>query len=311
MAKRLLLICLSIAILIGIIFYADPVLLFSTLSKSDLRYVALAFVITNISMSIRVLKWRVLLKGVSFSELFPVQLFGITVSNFTPGKVAEPTKAVILKLRKGIAVSKTLPTVIWERIMDLIVIIMFSLIVIPILGGYFFLLSFASISVFLALIAFFLIILYRRSLGIKVFNFIRRFPILKRISKNFIETFYKKRVEKKRLLACFLLTIIPWFLEGLILYLALLALGVQSEPLILAGVVALSILIGIASSLPGGLGSTEAVMIILIGLIGIDSTAGIAGIMLARGLTFWYGAFIGALSFVYLSRKINLSGIKI
>jgi uncharacterized protein (TIRG00374 family) len=309
--KRVLLISLSVVILIGIIIYADPVLLLSILSKSDLKYVILAFAVSNISMLIRVLKWRVLLKDVGFLELFPIQVFGMTVSNFTPGKIAEPTKAVILKMKKGLAVSETLSTVIWERIMDVLVMIMFSLIAIPFLTKTFFLISSISIAAFLGIIIVFLIILYNKNIGIKIFNFIRRFPVLKKISGGFIKTFYKSRIEKKRLVGCFLLTVIPWFFEGVVLYLSLLALGVYSNPLILAGIVALSLLIGIASSLPGGLGSTEAVMVIVLGMIGIGSTIGIAGIMLARFLTFWYGAFVGALSFFYLSRKIDLSALKI
>jgi uncharacterized protein (TIRG00374 family) len=188
---------------------------------------------------------------------------------------------------------------------------MFSLIAIPFLTKTFFLISSISIAAFLGIIIVFLIILYNKNIGIKIFNFIRRFPVLKKISKNFIKTFYKSRIEKKRLVGCFLLTVIPWFFEGVVLYLSLLALGVYSNPLILAGIVALSLLIGIASSLPGGLGSTEAVMVIVLGMIGIESTIGIAGIMLARFLTFWYGAFVGALSFFYLSRKIDLSALKI
>ena len=309
--KRILLIGLSIAILIGIILYADPVLLLSILSKSDLKYVILAFIVANISMSLRVLKWRVLLKNVGFLELFPVQIFGMAASNFTPGKIAEPTKAVILKMKKGRAVSETLPTVIWERIMDILVLIIFSLIAIPFLTQAFLLISSISIALFLGLIITFLIILYKKNIGIRIFNFIRRFPILKRISRNFIKTFYKTKIEKKRLIGCFFLTIIPWFLEGVILYLSFLALGIDSNPLILAGIIALSLLIGIASSLPGGLGSTEAVMVIILGIIGIESTIGIAGIMLARFLTFWYGAFAGALCFFYLSKKIDLSALKI
>lgn len=308
--KRILLIGLSIAILIGIIIYADPVLLLSILSKSDLKYVILAFIVSNISMFIRVLKWRVLLKNVGFLELFPIQIFGMAVSNFTPGKIAEPTKAVILKMKKGVAVSKTLPTVIWERIMDILVLIILSLIAIPFLTKAFLLISSISIAVFLGIIITFLLILYKKNVGIRIFNFVRRFPVLKRISKNFIKTFYKSRIERRRLVVCFLLTAIPWFFEGTILYLSLLALGINSNPLILAGIVALSLLIGIASSLPGGLGSTEAVMVIILGIIGIESAVGIAGIMLARFLTFWYGAFIGAICFFYLSRRIDLSALK-
>jgi len=186
-----------------------------------------------------------------------------------------------------------------------------SLIAIPFLTSAFFLISSISIAIFLCIIITFLIILYKKNIGIKIFNFMRRFPILKMISKDFIKTFYKTKIKKRGLIWCFLLTITAWFLDGVILYLCLLAIGVNSNPLILVGVVSLSVLIGIASSLPGGLGSTEAVMVIILSIIGIEGTIGIAGIMLARFLTFWYCASVGALCFFYLSRKMNLSALKI
>jgi uncharacterized protein (TIRG00374 family) len=134
---------------------------------------------------------------------------------------------------------------------------------------------------------------------------------LRKISKDFIKSFYKIKIERKRLISCFLITAIPWFLEGVVLYLAFLAIGVSLNPIILAGVICLSLLIGIASSLPGGLGSTEAVMTIVLGIIfGLTSSVAIAGIMLARFLTFGYGTFVGGLCFLYLSRKMDLSIIK-
>ena len=165
---------ISIAILTGIIIYADPVLLFSIMSKSDLRFVALALIASNISIAIRVLKWKVLLKNIGFLDLFPIQVFGVAASNFTPGKIAEPSKTIILKMKKGVAVSKTLPTVIWERIMDIIIVIMFSIIIIPFLTEAFILIALVSISAFLGIVVTFLLMLHKKSIGIKVFDFFRR-----------------------------------------------------------------------------------------------------------------------------------------
>ena len=100
-----------------------------------------------------------------------------------------------------------------------------------------------------------------------------------------------------------------WILDGVVFYLTLTAIGVTINPIILAGIIALSVLIGVASTLPGGLGSTEAVMILLLGILGVQSTTAVAGVMISRFISFWYGTLIGGLSFVYLSKKIDMKKI--
>ena len=309
--KRYLLFVISIALITAIIWYANPILLVNVLSKANISFVFLALGITLISLSLRVLKWKVLLNGVGFMELYPIQVLGMTISNFTPGKVAEPVKAIILKMRKNIDVSASMPSIIWERIMDIIVIVILSIIAINLLSvnSKFFIAGFAGIAIFSAIIIISLVVLYSRKFGMKIFGLTRRLPILKKLPENFMELFYKVQIKKTSLLKCFVLTIIPWSIEGLTFYFVFLSLGVSLNPIILAGIVALSVMIGVVSSLPGGLGTTEVVMILLLGVSGVESTTAIAGVMLFRFVSFWFGAFLGGLSFVYLSKKIDLKNI--
>lgn len=310
---RFILILISFLILFAIIWYANPWLLFEYLSKSDLRYVALGLMASITALFFRVLKWRVLLDGVGLLELVPIQLLGMSISNFTPGKAAEPTKAVILKLRKGLDVSKTLPSVIWERIMDIIIIVLISLLTIQFIGirANFYLISLISVSVFIGLIILLLVVLYSKRVGMAVFSLLRKLPFLKGISSSFMDTFYKERVKKRRLILCFFITLIPWVLDGVVLYFAMLALGFELPLLAAIGISALFVLIGIASSLPGGIGSAETVGILLLGIVGVGPALATAGVFLARFLSFWFSILAGGLSFVYLSRKIDLKGLKV
>lgn len=304
---RTISILIALLILLTLIWYANPSQLLTVLSKSDLRFILIAFVISSIAMCLRTLKWCVLIK-INFRELFSIQMLGMTISNFTPGKIAEPAKNVILKMKKGIAVSESLPTVIWERIMDVIVLILLSTFAIHLLSGRFFMVGAFAISLFLILIIMLLLILHKKKIGMKIFSLLRKLPILK-ISNEFIETFYKSKIDRKRLVLCFLLTFVPWMLEGVILYFAFLSIDISLSPFTLACILALSTLIGVASFLPGGLGSTEAVMTLFLGILGISASTAVAGILIARFLSFWYGSFLGFLSFLYLSKKISLKNI--
>lgn len=310
---RFVLILISFLILFGIIWYANPALLISYLSTSNLGYVALGLLASSLALFFRVLKWRVLLDGVGFRELVPVQLFGMAISNFTPGKAAEPTKALVLKLKKGLDVSKTLPSVIWERVMDIIIIVLIALLAIPFLGirANFYLISLFSVGVFVFLIVLLLIILYSKRVGLFVFGLLKKIPFLRGISSGFMDAFYQARISKTKLILCFLITIIPWVLDGFVIYFSMLALGFELSILVAIGISALAVLIGIASFLPGGIGSAETVGVLLLGLVGAGPALATAGIFLARFLSFWFSVVLGGLSFIYLSKKIDLKGLKI
>ena len=310
---RFVLILISFLILFGIIWYANPALLISYLSTSNLGYVALGLLASSLALFFRVLKWRVLLDGVGFRELVPVQLFGMAISNFTPGKAAEPTKALVLKLKKGLDVSKTLPSVIWERVMDIIIIVLIALLAIPFLGirANFYLISLFSVGVFVFLIVLLLIILYSKRVGLFVFGLLKKIPFLRGISSGFMDAFYQARISKTKLILCFLITIIPWVLDGFVIYFSMLALGFELSILVAIGISALAVLIGIACFLPGGIGSAETVGVLLLGLVGAGPALATAGIFLARFLSFWFSVVLGGLSFIYLSKKIDLKGLKI
>ena len=298
---------ISILILAAIIWFADPVRLISYISKSNIYFIFLGFVASTLATLFRVLKWKVLLKNVNFKELIPIQILGLTISNFTPGKAAEPIKAFILKAIKGIDISKSLPTIIWERILDLIVLITIALLSVNFLAleKSFFMLTLGAVSIFVVFIIVLLVILHSQKLGMKIFRFLKKFPVLKKISDNFIKIFYESKISKKRISLSLVITLIPWILEGFIMYFALLALGINISPFLLAGMIAISTLVGVASFLPGGLGSFEAALVFLLTIMGVESSLSVTGVILGRLLSFWYATLLGGISFLYLSRKIN------
>ncbi|MBI5060820.1 MAG: flippase-like domain-containing protein [Candidatus Aenigmarchaeota archaeon] len=311
MKKRFILIAVSLLILAALIWYANPASMAGVIVKSNIYYLAAAFVVATISLCLRVLKWQALLDGVGFTELFPVQMLGITISNFTPGKIAEPLKAIILRMRKGVQIAVSLPSIIWERILDVIVLIVFSLLAIQMISfqSRIMLLSFISIAAFSALIVLLLLVLYNKKIGFRIFAFLHKLPLVKKLPEDFMKNFYESKIRKTRLSLCFIITLVAWMFDGVVLYLTMLALGIMLNPLVLAGIIALSVLIGVASTLPGGLGSTEAVMILLLGVVGVSSTTAVAGVMLSRFISFWYGILVGAVSLIYLSKKIDMKQV--
>lgn len=308
---KILMLGISILILLAIVMYANPVVLAVLLIKSDYRFIVIGFGVAFLAILLGVLKWKILLKGVGFLELFPVQVLGYTVSNFTPGKAAEPAKAVLLKMRKGIPISSSLTSIIWERLSDVFSLLIFSIIAISSLSvtSNFFFAGAVSMLIFGGIIAVSFLVLYSKRFGMKIFRFVKRLPILKKLPENFMDLFYKVRIKKVRIVKCFVIALITWFVEGFILYFALSAFGVNLNPIVLAGIVALSVVIGIASSLPGGLGTTEVVMAFLLGLNGVESSIAVAATIMFRFMTIWFVNLLGGLSFLYLSKKFEIKNI--
>lgn len=296
-----------ILILIGLLLYVNPLSVIKVVRNADLKLVLLAFLLANFVVALRVLKWKVLLDNVSFKRLFPIQLLGISISNITPGKIAEPIKSVLLKVAENIPVSQSLPTVLWERIVDLLVLVILGSVGIVILSK-FFTYGVVGIVIFSAIILVLVLVLSSRKVGIYFLRISKRVPLLNKISDRFIETFYTSKVPLKKLIICFLITFITWFMEGTIFYIILLSLGLEinlSYALIFPCLFSLSIIIGISSFLPGGLGTTEVVFTLILTHLGFEKTIATSSILLGRFITFGYGMFLGYISFILLSKEFK------
>ncbi len=312
MMRRLKLVAIfvSVLILVLLVLYADPAKFMSIILKSDYRLILAAFIISSFSIFLRITKWKVLVGNISFSRITPVQLLGMTISNFSPGKLGEPVKAIILKLVDNRPVSSVMPSIVWERILDIVVLIGLAIIgaySFISLGAQFYLISVIVVIAFSTLLIIGLLVLYKKRFADFIFRFLRRLPVLNRMSESFVKTFQETKVNKQRVIYSFIFTLIAWVLEGFVLYYSFLSIGVTLSPIMLASMFALATMIGIASSLPGGIGSTDVVMTVFLASFGVEKSVAITGILLARFLSIWYLNLLGGLSFIYLTRKLNIS----
>lgn len=67
------------------------------------------------------------------------------------------------------------------------------------------------------------------------------------------------------------------------------------------GIYAIAVLAGVLSFLPGGLGSTEAVMGVLLVAFGADGSAAVAITLLCRVATLWFAVALGGVAVGVLS----------
>ena|SRR3989344_1191486 len=309
MKKRVLLLGLSIAVLLAFIAWSNPFTFLNALSQADGALVAAAFALSVVAIVLRGLKWNVLAGG-RFLTVLHVQNLGIAISNFTPAKAGEPVKALLLKAATGKDVSVSFPTIIIERLLDLLVVFAFAFTTIVFFSVKDYVLLVIGGAVIIAVFAAALVaVLVDRRIGAFVFRLLGRLSSFT-ISEQFIDTFYHRtsRPSRSRIAASLVLTSVVWILEGLMLFLVLGALHVEAPAVFaLVSLIAIALIIAIASFLPGGIGSFEIVLTVLLTTVGVGSAA--AAVLLYRFVSFWLSNLAGGVSFIVLSKNVKLGNV--
>lgn len=263
------------------------------LSKADLRLLSIALVFNLLALCFKTIRWRILLQQggeISFKKLFPIQVSGIAISILSPGRIAEPIKVMLLKER-GFRYSFALLTVLWERLLDLIVLFMFS-------SGIIYLLQEPTKTLvkllFVSVIIVSIILLFFIS---SLISFLSRIPLLKFISRLMLFP-----LRKIIFLKAFSMTLLIWVTEFMTLFCCFQSIGIETNALYLAGAYASSILIGVISFLPAGIGSTEASLLFFLLPLGYSSSILLAAIILTRLASLLFTLFLG-FSLALLIRK--------
>ena len=97
-----------------------------------------------------------------------------------------------------------------------------------------------------------------------------------------------------------MLGLIAWGAEGVAFFFILDALAVPTSAALAVGIYSISVLAGAISFIPGGLGSTEAVMVILLKLVGATTPTAVAATLICRLATLWFAVAIGGITLAIL-----------
>ena len=92
------------------------------------------------------------------------------------------------------------------------------------------------------------------------------------------------------------LSLMAWIAQGVSLYLIVHALGYELTAGTVVAIYCLSILVGAASFIPGGLGATEAAIVLLLLAVGVGQTDAITASIVSRSLTLWLAVGIGVVA---------------
>ncbi|MFQ5855946.1 MAG: YbhN family protein [Anaerolineae bacterium] len=304
-----------ISIIFGVVIaavlamYADLPRTLAVLQRFTWRYVPMIFGLSVVNYTLRFVKWHYYLGQigaghVSLSDSLKIFVAGFTMV-MTPGKVGELYKAWALKKTNQVAISRAAPIVLAERITDgLAMVILASAGLVlyrhgaPVLLGV------------LLVMGGFVVVVQVRPLALWFLRLGERTPVVWRFAHNlheFYESAYRL-LSVKNLLFAVGLGVVSWAAEGVALYLVLLGLGFPATPVLLVQAVsalALSIILGAITFLPGGLGVVDGSltgMVLFLTHTGVDTA--VAATLLIRVATLWFGVVLGILTMLGYRREL-------
>jgi uncharacterized membrane protein YbhN (UPF0104 family) len=305
MARRLIPgLLLGFLVLLALALVGDLRQVSSRMLAFDWRLYPLVLVFTLFNYTLRFAKWHFYLRQLGVRTLPARASARLFVAGFplavTPGKVGEALKGLWLQQKTSLPAARGVAVVVAERISDGLAVLALSTLGVIAYPQYW--PAFASI---LALLLGIVIVSQIRPLALALLAFGGRLPWVGRFTHTLGE-FYEGSFALFRpgaTLAAVGLGAVSWLGEGVGMYLILLGLGVAPGwPAFSIAIFALSfsIVIGAASTLPGGLGASEASIAgILALLLGLSADTAAAATLLIRFATLWFGVSLGLATWVF------------
>lgn len=230
--------------------------------------------------------------------------FSLTV---TPGKVGEVLKAYLLRETHGVPMARTAPTVVAERVTDLIALLFLTVIGFGSLeaGGQ------RLVYAAAALVALFVLVASTRPLAHWAIGVVGRLPVVGRAAPKLRE-FYDAMAALMRpgpLVLATALSIVAWAAECLAFWVILRGFaGVEATLLQCTFIYAAMTIAGALSFLPGGLLVQESGMVALLVTTaqGVAEPRAAAATFVTRLCTLWFAVLVGLVALAVVRRRAQV-----
>ena len=293
--KSLLIGILGIIVIYAIILIAFDINIISEkIGDFDSQYLPIIIPLIPLTWGVLFLRWNLLLKNsdidIPLKDNFMIFISGFALG-VTPGKVGELIKSQLLKNKFNIPRTKTAPLVIVERFYDF-----FAIAIISLFGILVFEYSIYIFGILAIGISIFLIVTSSEKIFLKFLNKIEKIKFLKSFSNELPKSFnvIQKSTRGKIFPLSITLSVIFWFLDSIIAYLTLLSFGIDIiDYFVLMSIYTSSIILGVISFLPLGIGVVEGSLVGFLSLNGIEFHLATAVVVFIRFFTRWIGVMAG------------------
>lgn len=302
---------LGVVVVALLLLVADIRRVIPVLVLFDWRLLPLVFLLTVGNYVLRFVKWHWYLRWVGVEGLSRPISAAVFLSGFamsiTPGKVGEWIKAYLVARVGGGSVAPVVPVVAAERLTDGLAMLLLALGSVALGIGW----GWEPLVLLLGVVLLVLWTVQEERIALPLIRLAMRIPLLHERGEVLLRVYGATRaiLSWRRLMGVIALSIVSWSFECFGLFVILVGLGIEPTPQLVAVatfVLSTASIAGALSLLPGGLGAAEAGIAGLLLALRPDlsaPTAAVATILIRIG-TFWFGVILGALSLLWLQRKL-------
>jgi len=267
-------------------------------------------VLSLINYGLRFVRWHLLLK--TLGDKIPLgdglicYLCGFALTT-TPGKAGEAVRCLYFKNRHQISHAHTLAAILSERTSDAIAGFILALVAFYSFEQY----AWIGIVFTTALISV-IFVVNQPSLVLKIASLFRFIKVnfIQKLLDN-LPLFLQRSatlLSLKPLGMGTFLAIISWSAEAIGFAWLAQTLGGEASFTLYMSIFAIGMIAGAISFLPGGLGSAEVVMYLLLKATGLGDAEALTATLLCRLATLWFAVVLGLLSILWLENKPVATG---
>ena len=308
-SKIVLGLLLGVIVIVGLALAADLPQVVRAVEGFEWSWLPLILGLTSFNYVLRFFKWHFYLRQVGIHNIGWADSAKVFLGGFattvTPGKIGEAIKSLWLKNLTGAGIARTLPVVAAERLSDALACALLASVGVFAYPNYW--------PAFLAILAILLggiVVIQIRPLSLRLLGIAERLPLASRFAHNLHE-FYESSYELlqlKNLAVAVGLGTVSWAGEGAAFFLVLKGLGVHPTLTLLFQaifILAFSVIIGGASTLPGGLGAAEVSLAGMLALIvGLPRELAASASLLIRFCTLWFGVTLGFIVLAFYHQQL-------
>ena len=257
----------------------------------NIPLIFLAFFLSLGTIAIRVYRWKFLCEkydtSISWHDASLVSIASLFYANITPGKIGDLYKAYYMQKRYALKFIDGVSMIFYERFFELMILFLASsaIVFIQLKGTTVIILELTAIILILLFVFY-----YKIDYALKMLEkYSSKLPFLKKIPVDF----KIRKLSFQTIIPVFIITVFSLGLEFVRFWIVALAFGYTLNPILLTIFFCLSIIAGLISQIPLGVGVMEASLGYFLIVLGVASTDAIAIVLTDRMISMYFVLILG------------------
>lgn len=299
----------SILFCIGLIILAYFILKSGIMENYQILFsinIPLFFLACNCTLGVlilRIYRWKYLCLQydtyISWRDAAIVSISSLFYANITPGKIGDLYKAYFMQKRHKMGFTDGVSMIFYERFFELMILFFAASAIILVEFNGITVMILETIGILLAVL---LIFYYKIDLILKIIgNLSSRLSIFKKISFDI----QIRKIPFPKIIGVLTITVFSVAFEFLQIWLVALAFGYILNPIILTIFFSLSMILGLVSQIPLGVGVIEGSLNYFLVKMGVTSTDAIAIVLSDRFISMYFVLILGFIFSKFAIDRLN------